>query len=145
MSTRTGSIINYRYEHGSFLAVVFNTAGSASPGAELLMKRLALQAEAVGFMEFGAAMAFMRTRVSMILAKAASECIRGTHVPKDKTEKRRAKDFARRRGCAELQPMMQRRDKGAFEAFLRLTRVPQGEPRPAEFEPAVPVPSRTVR
>ena len=43
------------YENGSFLAVVFNTAGSASPGAELLMKRVALQAEAVGFMEFGAA------------------------------------------------------------------------------------------
>ena len=125
-------IVNY--ENGSFLAVVFNTAGSASPGAELLMKRLALQAEAVGFMEFGAAMAFMRTRVSMILAKAASECIRGTHVPKDKTEMRRAKDFARRRGCAELQPMMQRRDKGAFEDFLRLTRVPHSEPRPAEFE-----------
>ena len=33
-------IVNY--ENGSFLAVVFNTAGSASPGAELLMKRLAL-------------------------------------------------------------------------------------------------------
>ena len=84
------------YENGRFLPVVFNTAGSASPGAELFMKALARHIEASGAMSFATAMAFMRARVTLILARSASECLRGTHEKKDRTEFIRAQDFARR-------------------------------------------------
>ena len=104
------------FENGRFLPVVFNTAGSAAPGAELFMKKLAQRAEDIGSMSFPSAMAYLRTRVSRLLARSVYHCIRGTHEKKDKSEFIGAVAFAgRRRGCAEVLPMHQRTDLGAVQ------------------------------
>ena len=127
------------FENGRFLPVVFNTAGSASPGAQLLMNKLALQMESTGSMSFAAAKAFIVTRVSVITARSASACIRGTHKKKDRTEWERALGFAhkfsRRGGCSKGKPMHERMDVGVIEDMLRLSRVPQNEERPDDCEP----------
>jgi hypothetical protein len=135
------------YENGRFLPVVFNTAGSASPGAELFMKALARHIEASGAMSYATAMAFMRARVTLILARSASECLRGTHEKKDRTEFIRAQDFARRRGCQQSAPMYRRADLGAIEDMLWLanpsideeeTPIEEACPRPPALGPGPP-------
>ena len=120
------------HENGRFLPAVFSTGGSASPGAELLMRKLAEAAEDRGITSYAHAIARIRTRVTFLLARAASDCIRGTHKKKDTTEGLRLKDPARRRGCPQGKPMHERFDLGADEEFFWLTRVPVEEERPEE-------------
>ena len=89
-------------------------------------------------MSFQAAMAYMHTRVSRLLARASFHCVRGTHEKKEKAEFNRALAFAHRRGCGEVLQMHQRTDLGAVQDMLRLSRVPQLEERGEDAEPCSP-------